>query len=90
MLRRWRALFASTSVVADPVRACATCVELRQQVDYWRRREERTSDALLRSLGQNGVPVAVDPMAASLKVPSAFSGLGVREIRSERNESPGQ
>jgi len=55
----WRALFGSAAATAGPVESCARCAELARERDYWRSREERTTEALL--MREAGVAGAVVP-----------------------------
>lgn len=82
LLRAWRALLAPTPAV--PAAACATCAELRQQVAYWRSREERTTDALLQRAAGISSPVAVDTQAERPGFLTGLQGLGMTEIDSRK------
>lgn len=87
--RAWRAYWLShSSVVAEQTSACATCADLRRQVEYWRSREERMTDALLAVKGV--APAAVSRPTAAASAAGLFSkALGVHTIDSTRT-SPGQ
>jgi len=88
MFTRLRLAFRALFGIADPAPVpCARCVELAQERDYWKAREERTADRLLERQGiapvaQTPAPPPINPMAL------AMHAMTITEIDSTKTKSP--
>lgn len=91
LLLAWRVLVGSAVVSTAPAPACARCGELERDRDYWRSREERTTEALL--MHSAGVAGVARTPPANTKNPAgmALSALSISAIDSTKTLSkPGQ
>lgn len=86
-LLAWRVLCGLPVVSTRTAPACVRCGELERERDYWRGREERTTDALLQSKGVATL-VASPPRPKPTDASAAFRGMAVHTI--DTSKRPGQ
>lgn len=71
-------------------RTCPRCAELKDEVIYWRTREERTADALHASKGVQGRIAAPAPPKSQDGMALLAKGMGKTEFDSTKSQQPGQ
>lgn len=94
MFQRLRAAFrmlvSGSTQPPELASTCVRCVELKQEIAYWKGREERTADALLASKGVLSL-VATPPAPPRSSPQAALArGMGITEIDSSKSKQPGQ
>lgn len=86
----FRVLVSGSAYLPEMAPTCARCAELKQEIAYWKGREERTADALMASKGVLSLVATPPPPPRPSPQAMLARGMGVTEIDSTKSKQPGQ